>query len=221
MSGIQQIAKGSLAGFSFLCVIAASPAAAQQMADAEALASLEQADTSLTVKAVTDMQFGLVTIPNATRGLSNVVCSYDLRVNPDERLVARTIRESPGFDGAPIVGVSPSGCEFRSVPQVSSAGFEVTCAPSVLTNYQIAWNANTADPAINLLAPPSGVAGFFAAGTGNQVSGTANQNADSGAVICPTAGSVDVLIGGTLQIGQTAIVAANSSVGSISLSVNY
>ncbi len=204
-----------------LGLIAASPAAAQQVADAEALASLEQAETSLRVNAVGDMQFGLVTIPNNTRGLNNVVCSYDLRVNPDARIVARTIRESPGFDGSPIVGVSPSGCEFRSVPQVSSAGFEITCAPSVLTNYQITWNANTADPATNFLAPQTGVSGFFAAGTVNRVSGTPNQSEDSGAVICPAGGGVDVLIGGTLQIGQNAIVAANSSVGSVSLSVNY
>ncbi|KPF62439.1 hypothetical protein [Porphyrobacter sp. AAP60] len=202
-------------------LLAPCAAQAQQTADVDALASLEPAEGSLTVRGAGDLQFGLVTIPNNSRAIGNVVCAYDLMINPDDFLTARAIRESPDFDASPIFGVSPSGCEFRSVPEVAGAGFEIICAPSVVTNFQISWNASTADPALNFVPPSSGLAGLFIGGTSTVLPDAPGGSASSGSVACPAGGAIDVLVGGTLRVQQTAIAAANASVGSVSLSVNY
>ena len=204
-----------------IAMLAPSAAQAQQTADVDAVASLEVAETSLTVRGAGDMQFGVITIPDNRRGVDNVVCSYDLLINTVDFLTVRGIRESPDFDGQVFLGVSPSGCEFRSGPLAQGAKFEITCAPNNVTNYQIVWNANTADPALNFVPPPSSVAGLFVGGTRTVLPDAPSVSANAGAVACPAEGAIDVQVGGRLQVGLGANVATNISVGSVSLAVNY
>lgn len=168
---------------------------AQQVADVDAVASLEPAESSLTVRGAGDMQFGLVTIPDNRRRVANVVCSYDLVINTVDFLTSRAIRESPDFDGQRFDGVSPSGCEFRSGLQAQGAKFEITCAPNSVTNYQIVWNANTADPALNFVPPPVSAAGLFVGGTSTVLPDAPSGSANTGAVACPAEGAIDVLVG--------------------------
>lgn len=199
-------------------LLAPCAAQAQQTADVDALASLEPAATSLTVRGTGDMQFGLVTIPNDSRGISNVVCFYDITLTNAPRRVNASMRESPDFDAEPIGGVSPSGCEFRSVPPVAAASFEINCAPNIMTNYQVTWNSSTTDPAITFLPAPFGAVAFYASGSDDPLP---NGFPSAGAVSCPVGGAIDVQAGGSLQVGQTAIAGADVRVGSVSLSVNY
>lgn len=210
-----------------IALLAPSAAQAQQTADVDALASLEVAETSLTVRGVRDMQFGVVTIPDNSRAVSNVVCSYDLSIGTGISggdpfvTTGRTIRESPDFDNLGSPSRTMSGCEFRAGSPSLSAAFEIACAPNIATNYQITWTDSTADPAINFVPVPFNVALPLVSGTIEVLPDAPSASATSGSVSCPAGGAIDLLVGGTLQVGRTAVVASDISVGSVSLAVNY
>jgi hypothetical protein len=204
-----------------IAILAPCTAQAQQTADVDVVASLEVAETSLTVSGVRDMQFGVVTIPDTSRAISNVVCSYDLSISTEFFLTGRTVRESPDFDNPGFGGRTLSGCQFRAEAPSVGAVFEITCAPNIMTNYQITWTDSTADPALNFVPVPVRPAALYVGGTSTVLPDAPSVSASAGAVACPAGGAIDVQVGGTLQVGQTANVASNLSVGSVSLAVNY
>ena len=194
-----------------------APALAQtsDSATVNAVATIVEALVPMDVTAVRGVEFGTVYSPNGST--TGNICQYSINGQVDNlndgaiAIAEYTSANSLVGD----VGPTTSGCDQSGA--VQTAQFSVTCDASTPVNFTV---SSTSASLTGVTFVDNGTS-IFAGGTRTAYTPSSGASTGTATTACDTDGVLDVAVGGSINIEETAIAATDTVVGTVTIDASY